>query len=71
MGTLNLIYKAVDFLTEIEGQDRTLVIEMSQAMLNDYINSGEIKPLIEYIKRYCDVLDSPEDAQSITDDILA
>lgn len=71
MDALSLIYKAVDYLTEIENQDRTQVIQMSQAMLNDYINDGEIKPLIEYIKRYCDVLDSPEDAQSITDEILA
>jgi hypothetical protein len=40
-------------------------------MISDVINAGEIKPMIDYVKRYCDVIDGPEDAQRIADDIVS
>lgn len=52
-----------------EGQDSTLTIEMSQAMLNDIIEHDTLRPMVEYITRYCDVLDSPDDAIRIAEDI--
>lgn len=62
---LNRIYFAVDHMADLEGQDLMLVIEMSQAMLNDLIEGHGLKPLVEYVKRYCDVLDSEADAERI------
>lgn len=66
---LNRIYAAVDYLSGLEGQNTNLVLEMSQAMINDLINDGEIKPMIEYVNRYCDVVDNPEHAHEIAEDI--
>ena len=35
------VYAAVDYLSQLEGQDRTLVVDMSQDMLYDLIERGE------------------------------
>jgi hypothetical protein len=66
---LNRIYAAVDYLTDLEGQDRDLVLEMSQAMLNDVIEGVGLRPMVEYVRHYCDVLDSPAEAERIAGDI--
>ena len=66
---LNRIYAAVDHMADLEGQDAMLVIEMSQAMLNDLIETGDLAPMVEYVKRYCDVIDSAADAERIADDL--
>lgn len=69
VSVLNRIYAAIEHMMELEGQDPTLVIEMSQAMINDAIETGDILPMIDYVKRYCDVIDGPEDAERISADI--
>lgn len=61
---LDRLYCLVDHMANLEGQDRTLVIEMSQTMLSDVIEDV-LKPLVEYVKRYCDVIDSEADAERI------
>jgi len=66
---LNRIFLAVDHISNLEGQDMTLVVEMSQAMINDVIETGELQPVIHYVKRYCDVFDSPEEAEQIAANI--
>ncbi|MGH3283603.1 MAG: hypothetical protein ACRDPD_02765 [Streptosporangiaceae bacterium] len=66
---LNRIYAAVEHMTSLEGQDHTLVIEMSQAMLNDVIEGRGLAPMVDYVGRYCDVIDGPEDAEQIAADI--
>jgi hypothetical protein len=66
---LNRISRAVDYLSDLEGQDEALVIEMSQAMLNDVIEGRGLKPMAEYVRHYCDVLDSPADAERIAGEI--
>jgi hypothetical protein len=66
---LNRIYAAVDHIRDLDGQDQTLVLDMSQAMLDDVINGGELAPMIDYVTRYCDVYDSPAHARQIADDI--
>ncbi len=66
---LNRVYAAVDYISNLEGQDTMLALEMSQQMISDVINTGEIKPMIDYVRRYCDVIDGPDDAQQIADDI--
>jgi hypothetical protein len=63
------IYAAVEYLTELEGQDRTLVIEMSQDMLNDLIGRGELAPMADYIARYCDVISSRAEAEELAANI--
>jgi len=69
ISVLNRIYAAVDYVAGLEGQDPVLVVEMSQAMINDVIETGDIHPMLDYVKRYCDVIDGPEDAERIASDI--
>lgn len=66
---LNRIYATVDYMINLDGQDSVLVVEMSQAMINDLIESGQIEPIVNYVKRYCDVIDNPEMADEIAADI--
>jgi hypothetical protein len=66
---LNRIYTTVDYMANLDGQDRTLVIDMSQAMLGDLIDNGTLQPMINYVKMFCDVIDGPEDAERIAEDI--
>jgi hypothetical protein len=66
---LGRIYAAVEYLTDLEGQDRTMVIEMSQAMLTDLIGRGELAPMVDYIARYCDVISSRAEAEELAANI--
>ena len=66
---LNRIFFAIDYVADLEGQDKGLVIEMSQAMLSDVIEGRGLKPLAEYVGRYCDVIDSAADAERIAGEI--
>ena len=66
---LNRIFYAVEYMTNLEGQDPVLVIEMSQAMLNDVIEGQALKPMVSYVKRYCDVMDSEGDAERIAGEL--
>lgn len=66
---LSRILGAVDYLCELEGQDRDLVLEMSQAMLGDVIEGRGLRPMAEYVRHYCDVADSPADADRIAAEI--
>ncbi len=66
---LNRIFYAVDYMSNLEGQDAVLVIEMSQAMLNDVIEGHGLKPLVEYVKQYCDVIESEADAERIVSEL--
>ena len=66
---LNRIFYAVEYMANLEGQDAVLVIEMSQAMLNDVIEGHGLMPMVSYVKRYCDFLDSEADAERIAGEI--
>jgi hypothetical protein len=66
---LNRIFYAVEYMANLEGQDHTLVIEMSQAMLNDVIEGHGLRPLVSYVERYCDVMDSEGDAERIASEL--
>jgi hypothetical protein len=66
---LNRIFYAVEYMSNLEGQDTVLVIEMSQAMLNDVIEGRGLKPMASYVRQYCDVVDSEADAEHIADDL--
>lgn len=66
---LGRIFYAVEYMANLEGQDKALVIEMSQDMLNDVIEGRGLKPLAEYVRRYCDVIDSEADAERIASEV--
>jgi len=59
---LNRIYATVDTMSNEESQDRSMVVEMSQAMINDLIESGQIMPIVEYVKRYGTIFDNAQEA---------
>lgn len=63
LADLRLIYATVDKLTEIENRDDSMLLEMTQAMINDLIETGSIRPVADYIAHYtymtreeCDIL---------------
>jgi hypothetical protein len=66
---LQRVYAAVDYVSQLEGQDPVLVIEMSQFMLNALIEGEPFPPMIDIVKRFCDVIDGPEEAERIAADI--
>ena len=66
---LQRIYAAVDYISQLDGQDPVLVIEMSQSLLNAVIEREPLPLMIEVVRRYCDVIDGPEDAERIAADI--
>lgn len=68
---LKRIFAAVDYLSQLEGQDDVLVIEMSQEMLGDLIEGREPRPLAEYLGRYCDVADNRGDIERFAAEIEA
>lgn len=55
------IKATVNRVMDHEGQDATLVVEMAEEMLTDLEANGSLVELSYYIKRYCDVLDNPDD----------
>lgn len=58
---ISTIINLVADMLEIESQDTFLTLEMSQAMLTDLHDVGRLKSSGEYIKRYNNVTDSPEE----------
>jgi hypothetical protein len=66
---LQRVYAAVDYISQLEGQDPVLVIEMSQFMINAIIEGDPLPPMIDVVRHYCDVIDGPEDAERIAADI--
>jgi hypothetical protein len=67
LGTINA---AITVLCNLEGQNRTLVCEMAQAMLGDLIDMGRLESASYYVTHYCSVLDGPADAIPIVAAIL-
>ena len=68
--SLQTVYRAADFLRDLEGQDISLILEMSQAMINDLIETGEFqRTLEEYVRHYCDCYESEDELAAIIADI--
>lgn len=57
-----LVNETMGFLANLPGQDSMFVIECGQHMLADLLGNDTLDPIINYVKRYCDVSDGPEDA---------
>lgn len=68
---LRRICWAVDHLAGIENQTRSLTLDMSQQMLADIIEGRGVAPVVDYVKRYCDVIDGSDGAERIAAEILA
>lgn len=71
LADLRLIHSAVRCLGDLEGQDEGLIIEMSQMMLSDILEGHGLAPMADYVNHYCDVIDSPQDADRIVASIHA
>lgn len=64
---LELIYRTIEYMISLDGQDRSMIVEMSQAMLADVLDSSVLRDNAEYmlavhVLRYCTVLEAPEEA---------
>jgi hypothetical protein len=68
---LNQVDSAVEHLASLEDQDSALVIEMVQAMLGDLIEDGTLRPMADYVRRYCDVVGNAQEADQIAAEIAA
>jgi hypothetical protein len=71
---LVLIREAAEVLADLEGQDLGLTLEMTVAMLGELLEAESALELVPdvaaYVRRYCDVLDGPADADPIASEIL-
>jgi len=66
-----LVNATMGYLANLEGQDLMLVIECGQAMLIDLLGADTLDPIENYVKMYCDVMDSPEaDSRRHADKII-
>jgi len=68
---MRTIWAATEYMRELENQDQVAVLDFSQSMLWDLIQTGAVGPMIGYVRQYCDVTDGPEDTQRIADEINA
>ena len=71
---LVLIREAAEVLADLAGQDRSLVTEMTTAMLGELLEARSdleaVPDVAAYVRRYCDVIDGPADADPIASEIL-
>jgi len=71
---LVLIREAADYLASLEGQDHTLIVEMTGDMLGELLAAEsdleQVPDIAAYVRRYCDVIDGPADADRIASAIL-
>lgn len=62
---LNHVSIIVDTLMDLEGQDRQMVVEMSQALIGMILENLPFPSDTQIVRRWCDVYDSDEDVQRI------
>jgi hypothetical protein len=67
---LHSIYMAINYMSNLENQDRGMVIDMSQAMIDDLITDGALSLMKNYVQQFCDVIDGQEDIDRITSEII-
>ncbi len=70
---LVLIREAADYLANLEGQDHILIIEMTISMIDKLLAAEgleRVPDVAAYVRRYCNVIDGPADADPITAAIL-
>lgn len=62
---LVIMRAAVAYLAELPGQDASLTVEMTEAMLDDLIVGGELGEMLAYVRRYCSVIDGLDQAKLV------
>lgn len=68
---IRTIWHAIDVFTseDMESQDRDLTLDMTQSMLWDLVQLGHLRPTVEYVKHYSDVLDDEDGANTLATQI--
>jgi hypothetical protein len=56
---------ALAYFAELPGQDDSMTIEMAEAMMDDLVVNGELGEMLAYVRRYCTVIDGPDEAKLI------
>jgi hypothetical protein len=56
---------ALAYFAELPGQDDSMTIEMAEAMMDDLIVNGELGEMLAYVRRYCTVIDGPDEAKLV------
>ena len=67
--SLELMKRAIDMVSDLEGQDQTLTVEMSCQMLTDLIENGDLAPMIIYVTQYVDVMDDDTNRMELAFDM--
>lgn len=64
---IRTIWHAIDVFTseDMESQDNRLTLDMAQSMLWDLVQLGRLRPTVEYVKHYSDVLDDEDEANTL------
>lgn len=62
--SLHKMDNAIYVLSDEAGQDRTLVLDMSLAMIADMIATGDLKPMSEYA-RFIDCVDNDQERDAL------
>lgn len=62
---LVIMRAAIAYFAELPGQDASLTVEMTEAMLDDLIVNGELGEMAAYVRRYCSVIDGPDQAKLV------
>lgn len=56
---LRLVVAFSGTLCDLEGQDRDMVLQGVEKMLDDIICEGDLAKIETYVRSFCDVMDNP------------
>jgi hypothetical protein len=62
---LTIARAALAYFAELPGQDANLTLEMAETMIDDLILNGELGEMLAYVRRYCTVIDGPDQAKLV------
>jgi hypothetical protein len=62
---LTIARAALAYFAELPGQDASMTMEMTETMLDDIIVNGELGEMLGYVRRYCTVIDGPDQAKLV------
>jgi hypothetical protein len=62
---LTIARAALAYFAELPGQDDSMTIEMTETMMDDIIVNGELGEMLAYVRRFCTVIDGPDQAKLV------
>lgn len=62
---LMIMRAALAYFASLPGQDDSMTLEMAESMMEDLIVNGELGEMAVYVRRYCTVIDGPDQAKLI------